>query len=82
MAPTTYAEENEHYPGEPGDVAGQDVAVYGASDQPRPTCLRRRPEQDEPEDERQLARVRAQLSEEPPRGGTPVVGTLLRRACD
>jgi hypothetical protein len=46
-----YPEEQEHYPGESRDVPGQYVAVYGASDQPRPTGLRRRTEHDEAEDE-------------------------------
>ena len=42
-------EEQEHDPREPGNVAGEDVAVNGASDQPGPPCLRRSPEHDEPE---------------------------------
>jgi hypothetical protein len=75
-------EEHQHYPGEPGQVAGYDVAVYGASYQPGPSSLSHRPEHDEPEYEHQLARIGTQLSQEAPGGGAPVAGALLRHACD
>jgi hypothetical protein len=53
-----HPEEHEHYPGEPGQVAWQDVAVYGVSDQPGPAGLCRRPKHYEPEHEHELAAVR------------------------
>src|SRR5829696_8290994 len=73
-------EEHEHDPGEPGDVAGEDVAVYGASDQPWAACLRRSPEHDQAEHGEELARVGPELPEQTPGCRTPVFGALLRRA--
>ena len=65
------AEEQQHYSGEPRHVARQDVAVYGAADQPRPAGLRRRPEHYEPEHEEELAGIGTQLPEQPPGGRHP-----------
>ena len=54
-------EEEQHYSGEPRRVARQDVTVYGASDQPRPSSLRRRPEYYEHDDEEELAGIGTQF---------------------
>ncbi len=75
-------EEEQHRARESGSVARQDFLVDRPADQPRPAGLRRRPEHDQPEGERDLGAEGAQFPQEAPGHRAPVLGPLLGRAGD